>query len=104
MERRNVLNIINIQIFYLNIFRGQPEAMVEGRNVQNILNILSLKHITWSTWRDVGREKRGGGGGRVGPPREESVRPSHRLRLLELDFDQQKAAQRLWVFLVAFYA
>ena len=77
--------------------------MVEGRivlNILNILNILSLKRITGSTWRDVGREKRGGGGGRVGPPREESVRPSHRLRLLEIRF---WSAQRLWVFHVAFY-
>ena len=74
--------------------------MLERRKVLNILNILSLKHITGFTWRDVGREKRGGGGGRVGPPREESVRLSHRLRLLEIRF---WSAQRLRVFLVAFY-
>ena len=59
---------------------------MEGRNVVNILNISSFKYITGSTWGDVGREKRGGGGGRVGPPREESVRLSHRLRLLEIRF------------------
>ena len=50
------------------------------------ISFKSFKHITGYTWRDVGREKRGGGGGRLGPPREESVRPSHRLRLLESRF------------------
>ena len=74
--------------------------MVKGRN---ILNILSFKHITGSTWRDVGREKRGGGGGRVSPPQGESVWLSQRLQLLEIKFEHQKVAQRLWMFLVAFY-
>ena len=60
--------------------------MVEGRNIVNILNISTLKHITGSTWSDVGREKRGGGGGRVGPPRGESVRLSQRLQLLDINF------------------
>ena len=80
----NVLNILNI--LSLKHITGSTWSDGGRKKSLNFLNILSSKHITGSTWSDVGREKRGGGGGRVGPPRRESVRLSQRLQLLDINF------------------